>query len=157
MGCLSRATCTVDLISDPDKPGKKKMYSSPSLTVTLPPVKLFSQQRYSELGPKKLELSYFSPSYAIFSPQLCYFLLFSPSYTILPPPVMLFFSFPPSYSIFQLIWGKRKKQHNWGQQNNVYGGKNFKIAQDIYYITLTPSYAILKQPRTFTTKNQTPT
>ena len=33
------------------------------------PVKLFSQQRYFELGPKKLELSYFSHSYAIFSPQ----------------------------------------------------------------------------------------
>ena len=31
------------------------------------PVKLFSQQRYFELGPKKLELSYFSP-------QLHYFL-----------------------------------------------------------------------------------
>ena len=61
-----------------------------SLAVTLPPVKLFSQQHYSELGPKKLEFSYFSPSYAIFSPQLCYFLLFPPSYTILLPPVMLF-------------------------------------------------------------------
>ena len=56
----------------------------------LPPVKLFSQQRYSELGPKKLELSYFSssyaifpPSYAIFSPQLSYSSNFRPSYAIL--------------------------------------------------------------------------
>ena len=36
-----------------------------SPAVTLPPVKLFSQQCYFELGTKKLELSYFSPSYAI--------------------------------------------------------------------------------------------
>ena len=41
-----------------------------SLAATLPPVKLFSQQCYFELGPKKLELSYFSHSNAIFSPQL---------------------------------------------------------------------------------------
>ena len=41
-----------------------------SLAVTLPPVKLFLQQCYFELGPKKLKLSYFSHSYAIFSPQL---------------------------------------------------------------------------------------
>ena len=41
-----------------------------SLAATLPPVKLFSQQCYFELGPKKLELSYFSHSNAIFPPQL---------------------------------------------------------------------------------------
>ena len=41
-----------------------------SLAVTLPPVKLFSQQCYFELGPKKLELSYFSHSNAIFPPPV---------------------------------------------------------------------------------------
>ena len=45
-----------------------------SLAATLPPVKLFSQQCYFELGPEKLELSYFPHSYAIFSPQLRYFI-----------------------------------------------------------------------------------
>ena len=49
-----------------------------SLAATLPPVKLFSQQLYFELVPKDLQLSYFSHSYAIFSPQLRHFLLFSP-------------------------------------------------------------------------------
>ena len=44
-----------------------------SLAATLPPVKLFSQQRYFELGPENLELSYFPHSYAIFPPQLRYF------------------------------------------------------------------------------------
>jgi hypothetical protein len=37
-----------------------------SPAVTLPPVTLFSQLRYFELGPKKFELSYFSS----FPPQL---------------------------------------------------------------------------------------
>ena len=31
------------------------------------------QQRYFELGPKKLELSYFFPSYAIFFPTVMLF------------------------------------------------------------------------------------
>ena len=48
----------------------------------LPPVKLFSQQRYFELGPKKRELSYFSLSYAIFLPSYAIFAFFSPSYAI---------------------------------------------------------------------------
>ena len=57
-----------------------KVQYSPA--VTLPPVTLFSQQRYFELGPKKFELSYFSS----FPPQLRYFEL---SYS---PTVMLFLS-----------------------------------------------------------------
>ena len=50
-----------------------------SLAATLPPVKLFSQQRYFELGPKKLELSYFSHSCAIFSHSYAVFVYFPPS------------------------------------------------------------------------------
>ena len=50
----------------------KELYVQQSPAVTLPPVKLFSQQCYFELGPKKLQLSYFSPSNAIFFPQLHY-------------------------------------------------------------------------------------
>ena len=46
----------------------------------LTPVKLFFQLHYVEVGPKKLELSYFSHSYAIFSLQLCYFFIFPRSY-----------------------------------------------------------------------------
>ena len=49
--------------------------------VILPPVKLFLQQHYFELGPKKLELSYFSHSYASFSPRYAIFVFFPPSYT----------------------------------------------------------------------------
>ena len=57
-----------------------------SPAVTLPPVTLFSQLRYFELGPKKFELSYFlTPSYAI-----CSFF----------PPVTLFPPFPPQLSYF---------------------------------------------------------
>ena len=107
-----------------------------SLAATLPPVKLFSQQCYFELDPKKLELSYFSHSNAIF---------------------------PPSYTKKQRNQGeKRRKQRNWGekqrncgknsitrifwtQQRRTFTTKNkpqvalfsqlhyFKIAQDIYY------------------------
>jgi hypothetical protein len=57
-----------------------------SPAVTLPPVTLFSQQRYFELGPKKFELSYFlTPSYTI-----CSFF----------PPVKLFLPFSPQLSYF---------------------------------------------------------
>ena len=56
-----------------------------SLAATLPPVKLFSQQRYFELGPENLELSYFPHSYAIFPPQLRYF----------SPPLRYFLLFSP--------------------------------------------------------------
>ena len=45
----------------------------------LPPFKLFSQQRYFELGPKKLELSYFFHGYAIFSPSYTIFFFFPPA------------------------------------------------------------------------------
>ena len=44
----------------------------------LPPVKLFSQQRYFEFGPKKLELSYFSHSYTIFPLSYAIFVFFPP-------------------------------------------------------------------------------
>ena len=35
---------------------------------------------------------------------------------------------PPVTLSFSLTGGKRKKQHNWGQQNSVTGGKKKKIA-----------------------------
>ena len=64
----------------------KKLIVQQSPAVTLPPVTLYSQLRYFELGPKKFELSYFlTPSYAI-----CSFF----------PPVTLFLPFSPQLSYF---------------------------------------------------------
>ena len=54
-----------------------------SPAVTLPPVTLFLQLCYFELGPKKFELSYFPHSYAIFPPSYAIFLFFPP--VTLPP------------------------------------------------------------------------
>ena len=68
-----------------------------SLAATLPPVKLFSQQRYFEKGPKKLELSYFSHSYTIF---------------------------PPSNSRKQCNWGEKEENSATRGKNSVTGGKN---------------------------------
>jgi hypothetical protein len=60
-----------------------------------------------ELGPKKLKLSYFPPSYAIFPPQLRYFLLFPPSCAIFFPQLCYFLLFPPSYATSYVL--KEKK------------------------------------------------
>ena len=65
----------------------------------LPPVTLFLQLPYFELGPKKLELSYFSHSYAIF-----------------PPSYAIFFFFPP-VTLFSSVTGGKK------DKNSVTGGK----------------------------------
>ena len=92
---------------------------------------LFSQLHYFELGPKKLELSYFPPSYAIFPPSYAIFFFF-PLVTLFFPPVTLFSSFSPQLRYLLCFRGK----------SSVTGGKNTKIAQDIYYIKQTPSYAI---------------
>jgi hypothetical protein len=80
--------------------------------VTLPPVKLFSQQRYFELGPKKTRVKLFSPQLHYFFPPVTLFSYF--------PPQLSYFV-PPSYAIFFL-------QRNSGEQNSLTGGKNKKIA-----------------------------
>ena len=77
----------------------KVKYSSP-LQLRYPQFRLFSQQRYFELGPEKLELSYFPNSYAIFSPQLRYF----------SPPVALFSSFSPPVTLENSVTGGKKKK-----------------------------------------------
>ena len=75
-------------------------YSSPPQLRYIPPITLFSQLRYFELGPKKLELK-------LFSPQLRYF--FPPSYTIFPPSCAIFFFFPPVTLFSSVTGGKKKK------------------------------------------------
>ena len=89
----------------------------------VPPVTLFSQQCYFELGPKKFELlKLFFSNLRYFSLQLHYFLLF-----------------PPSYATSYVL----------EEKSSVTDRKNTKIVQDIYYLNkprvmLFRSYAILK-------------
>ena len=77
--------------------------------VTLTPVKLFSQQCYSELGPKKLELSYFSPSYAIFPPSYAIFFFFPPVTLFCYPQLYYFFLFLPVKLKDSVTGGKMSK------------------------------------------------
>ena len=60
----------------------------------LPPVALFSQLHYFELGPKNLEISYFPLSYAIF-----------------PPSYPIFF-FSPPIMLFSSVTGGKKKENS---------------------------------------------
>ena len=70
--------------------------------------------------------------FVLCSKRLALFFSFSPQLSYFFPPVTLFFSFSPQLRYLLCFRGK----------NSVTGGKNTKIAQDIYYIKQTLSYAI---------------
>ena len=79
---------------------KKKSYWIPNIVVgNIKSILTLQNQRYFELGPEKLELSYFPPSYAIFPP----------SYAIFPPSCAIFFFFPPVTLENSVTGGKQKK------------------------------------------------
>ena len=84
------------------------------------------------IGSKKTWVKLFSPQLCYFFPPVTLFFSFSPQLSYFFPPVTLFFSFSPQLRYLICFRGK----------NSVTGGKNTKIAQDIYYIKQTPSYAI---------------
>ena len=72
-----------------------RVYSSPSQS-RYPQLSYFRSNAILNWVQKKLELSYFTSSYAIFSPQLCYFLLFPPQlHYFATPSYAIFFFFPP--------------------------------------------------------------
>ena len=69
---------------------------------------LFSQLCYFELGPKKVKLSYFPPSYAIFPPSYAIFLFFPQVTLSFSPQLRYFFLFPP-VKLLNSVAAKRAK------------------------------------------------
>ena len=94
----------------------EKCLSNYHYPLRYPQLSYFCSNAILKWVQKKFELSYFPPSYTIFSPQLRYFPLFSPQLHYFFPQVTLFLPFSP-------------------QLNSVAS----KIAQDIYYKKQPPS------------------